>query len=90
MDDLYSFGKTKYVRADPIQRSIFRFVANVLLVSYTLLKCIVLGILLALKSLVFVIIPQFSKDVQYQVALVRIFKYNSPKYVSIMSGFFFG
>lgn len=73
MDDLYSFGNTKYVRADPIQRSIFRIVANVLLVSYTLLKCTVLGILLALKSLVFVIIPQSSKDVQYQVALVWIF-----------------
>lgn len=88
MDDLYSFGKTKYVRADPIQRSIFRIVANVLLVSYTLLKCTVLGILLALKSLLFVILPKFPKDVQYQVALVWIFKYNSLKYVSIMSRFF--
>lgn len=80
MDDLYSFGKTKYVRADPIQRSLFRFTANILLVLYTVLKCTILGILLALKALMFLVIPQSSKDIQYQVALVRFFEYRTSKY----------
>lgn len=75
MDDLYSFGKTKYIPADPIQRSIFRTVANLLLVAHTVIKCTALGILLALKSLVFLVIPRSSKDIQHQVALVRFFKY---------------
>lgn len=74
MDDLYSFGKIKYIPADPIQRSIFRYVANVLLVSYTVIKCTVLGILLALKALVLLVIPQSSKDIQHQVALVWFYR----------------
>lgn len=70
MDNLYSFGKTKYIAANPIQRSIFRSAANSLLIVYTVMKCIVLGLLLALKTLVFVVIPQSSKDIQHQVALL--------------------
>lgn len=70
MEDLYTFGKTKYVPADPIEHSVSRFVKNVLLVLYTTAKCTFLGILVIVKSLVFLIIPRSEKDIQFQVALV--------------------
>lgn len=71
MDDLYSFGKTKYVPADPIKRSIFRSVKNVLLVLFAALKCTILGIFIIIKAVILFVIPKFPKDIQYQVALVR-------------------
>lgn len=70
MDDLYSFGRSKYNPADPIQRSIFRYLKNVSLVLYTFVKCTFFGIFIILKSLLFVFIPRSWKDIQNQVALV--------------------
>lgn len=71
MDDLYSFGKKKYVPADPLQRSPIKFVKNVLLVLYATVKCTVLGVFIIIKSILLFIIPRFDKDIQNQVALVR-------------------
>lgn len=76
MEDLYSFGEEKYIPADPIQRSILRFVKNVAIVVVTAVKCTVLGIFIIFKSLLFLIIPRFSKDIQYHVALVRYHQSN--------------
>ncbi|XP_031626039.1 17-beta-hydroxysteroid dehydrogenase 13-like [Contarinia nasturtii] len=70
MDDLYSFGKTKYIPADPINRSIFRIVKNVLLVFFAALKCTVLGVFIIIKAIILFVIPKFAKDIQNQVALV--------------------
>lgn len=71
MDDLYSFGKEKYIPADPIQRSILLFVKNLVFVVVAAVKCTFLGIFIIFKSILFIIVPRFSKDIQYQVALVR-------------------
>lgn len=73
MDDLYSFGKKKYIPADPIQRSATRTVKNVLFVLYLSVKCTVLGIFVIIKSIIFLVIPRFSKNIQNQVALVGFF-----------------
>lgn len=73
MDDLYSFGKTKYIPAEPLPRSNFRLVTNVLSVWYLVVKCTVLGILLTIKKLLFDVSPRkSSKNIQHQVALVGI------------------
>lgn len=75
MDDLYSFGKTKYVAADPLPRSSSRLVVNVLSVWYAVIKCTVLGILLTIKSFLFNDSKQkSSKSIQHQVALVWFFE----------------
>lgn len=76
MDDLYSFGKTKYVPADPMERSSFRLVTNVLWVWYTVIKCTVLGILLTINSLLFAAVStkKSKKNIQHKVALVWFFR----------------
>lgn len=82
MDDLYSFGKRKYIPADPINRSILRFVKNVLFVFLTTVKCTVFGVFILIKSLIFMVIPELDKDIQNQVALVRfwfVLKYSDLK-----------
>lgn len=71
MEDLYSFGKTKYIPADPLQRSVFSFVKNVVIVLFATVKCTVLGIFIIAKSLLLLFVPSFPKDIQNQVALVR-------------------
>lgn len=71
MDDLYSFGNIRYIPADPIKRSIFRTVKNVLHVLFAVVKCTVLGIFIIIKAIVLLVIPSSSKDIQNQVALVR-------------------
>lgn len=71
MDDLYSFGKAKYIPADPLQRSVFPIIKNVLLVLFSTVKCTFFGIFIILKSLLFSFIPRFPKNIQNQVALVR-------------------
>lgn len=71
MDDLYSFGKEKYIPADPVQRSVIRLVTNIALVAVAAAKCTFLGIFIIFKSLLFLVIPRSSKDIQHQVALVR-------------------
>lgn len=80
MDDLYSFGRSKYNPADPIQRSIFQYLKNVSLVLYAFVKCTFFGIFIILKSLLFVFIPRFPKDIQNQVALVRFQMFISKHY----------
>lgn len=71
MDDLYSFGKTKYVAADPLPHSSVRLVSNVLSIWYAVIKCTILGILLTIKSLLFdKSTKKFKKNIQNQVALV--------------------
>lgn len=76
MDDLHSFGKTKYVPADPIERSSFRLVTNVLWVWYAVIKCTVLGILLTIKSLLLAAVStkKSKKNIKDQVALVCLFR----------------
>lgn len=71
MDDLYSFGASKYIPAEPLQQSVFGVLKNVAIVLFATAKCTFLGIFIILKSLLFVFIPRFSKDIQNQVALVR-------------------
>lgn len=80
MEDLYSFGKKKYIPANPIQRSLLRFVKNVAIVAVTAVKCAFLGILIIFKSILFLIVPRFSKDIQYHVALVRYHQSNFSIY----------
>ncbi|XP_055322844.1 17-beta-hydroxysteroid dehydrogenase 13-like [Sitodiplosis mosellana] len=70
MDDLYSFGKYRYIPAEPLKRSIFRTAKNLLLVLFATVKCTVLGVFILIKSLILFIIPRFSKDIQNQVALI--------------------
>lgn len=87
MDNLYSFGKCKYVPADPIQRPVFRSMTNLLSVSYAVIKCTLLGLLIGIKLFVFHYIflrRSPSKDIRHQVALVEFCHMNSDKNIQLI------
>lgn len=71
MDNLYTFGKEKYVEADELKRSDLRTIINIIKLVATAVKCTILGIFIIIKSLVWSNLPFTAKDIQYQVALVR-------------------
>lgn len=71
MDDIYLFGRKKYVPAEPVDKSVLRTLKNIFFVLISSVKCAVIGIFIIFKSLLFMVIPSTTKDIQNSVALVR-------------------
>lgn len=69
MENLHTF--TKYISGDELQRSNFGIIKNIIILVATAVKCTILGIYITIKSILRYILPFSSKDIQYQVALVR-------------------
>lgn len=71
MENLYTFGKEKYIPADELHRTYFQTIKNITTLVLTAVKCTILGIFVTIKSLLQSILPFRPKDVRDQVALVR-------------------
>lgn len=72
MDDIYTFGQTPYIPADPLDPTIARFVQNICILLITGVKCTIIGGFILLKSIVFLFVPVPSKSIQNKVALVQL------------------
>lgn len=72
MEDIYTFGKKRYEPAVPLEASIISIVQNAVIVLATIVKCSVIGVWILVKSFVLMFIPRPSKNIQNQVAMVRV------------------
>lgn len=71
MENLYTFGKEKYIPADELQRTYFQTIKNIITLVVIAVKCTIFGIFVTIKSLLQSILPFRPKDIRDQVALVR-------------------
>lgn len=71
MENLYTFGKEKYIPADELKRSHLKTFKNIGIVVLTAVKCTIFGIFISIKSLLQFCMPLKPKDIRNQVALVR-------------------